>query len=378
VSVSQKKRSWRNPLQSSVAATGVEELKEFRSSGNGQYLNGRIELHSIGNFFRDEVIFSGMETSSPASRRYQKTGKLGEGTYGIVYKGTDTVTGQTDALKWMKPDDGAEGIRATTLREMSILRSVSHPNVLELKDVIICPSTVMLVTDYLDYDLRTMLKRIRKPLESDLVCSYAFQLLCGILALHTSRIIHRDLKPENILLDSHGYLKIGDFGLSRYFTLPLRQYSPNVVSMWYRAPELLFGDKFYEISIDIWSIGCIIAEMTIGTPLFWGDSELDQLHKIFEVLGTPDSESLPNYDALVEELVNVPRYPKKDWKDDLKFNDPQLVDLLARILNFDPARRLTAQEALVHPYFDHLPFGLRKMCCPANVWNSVVHPTTGV
>lgn len=302
--------------------------------------------------------------SNPA--RYLKESKLGEGTYGVVYKAKDTVTGRTIAEKIMKFDHEEDGIPPTTLREMSILRSVNHPNIVALLDVMIQPGTLCLVTEYLEFDMRYLLCRTRSKgkMNKDLICSYSFQLLCGIFVLHTHRIIHRDIKPENILLNNGGLLKICDFGLSRYFTLPLRQYSPEVVSQWYRAPELLFGDKFYELSIDIWSVGCIIAEMTQGIPLFVGDSDIDQLHKIFGVLGSPTPENFPKYQELGQDVTKFQNYQAKDLKTLLGTEDDYLVDLIQKMLQYDPMKRITAQDALRHPYFQNVSTTIRNICWP--------------
>lgn len=298
------------------------------------------------------------------SSRYLRESKLGEGTYGVVYKAIDTKNGETVALKIMKFDQEEDGIPPTTLREMSILRSISHTNIVSLKDVIIQPGSLILIQEYLDYNLRQLLLKVKKALDLPLIRSYSFQLLCGIFVLHTHRIIHRDIKPENLLLDVKGLLKICDFGLSRYFTLPLRQYSPDVVSEWYRAPELLFGTKFYELSIDIWSAGCIIAEMIRGAPLFQGDSDLDQIHQIFKVLGTPTEDTMPNYADLQKDFPGIAQYPRADLGEILQTDDEFLIDLVSKMLQYNPMRRLTAQDALKHPFFDNIPLQIRKMCWP--------------
>lgn len=307
-----------------------------------------------------------METAGEAPPRYQRLSKLGEGSYGIVYKAKDTFTGEIVAMKCMKLRQEVDGIKPTTLREISVLRSVSHPNLLCLKDVIATETSLTIITDYLDFDLREMFLRTHSaPLKEPLARSYAFQMLCGIFSLHTCRIVHRDLKPENILLDCEGNLKIGDFGLSRYFTLPMRPYTPEVVSLWYRPPELFFGKRYYDLSIDMWSIGCMIAEMYTGVPLFHGDSEVDQLHKIFSILGTPTPEDLPNYNDLVEDMKGMIRdFPRKSWSEVLRTDNLELIDLMNKIMQYNPAKRITPQDALRHPYFATIAHLIRQKCYP--------------
>lgn len=296
--------------------------------------------------------------------RYVDKEKLGEGTYGVVFKATDKITNQAVALKIIKLEQEPDGIPPTTLREMSILKSLDHHNIIKLHGASIKGNNIVLVTECCDFDLRYLLTHSEHPLDVNLVRSYAFQLLCGIFVLHTHRIIHRDLKPENLLLTVDGALKICDFGLSRYFSLPLRQYSPGVVSQWYKAPELLIGDRFYELSIDIWAAGCIIAEMTNGRPLFQGDSDTQEIHKIFEILGTPTKEEFPNFGQLLESFHN---YPRQDLATVLNTKDVYLIDLLNKIFNYNPIKRITAQEALHHPYFYQICPTIKQMCWPPNL-----------
>jgi serine/threonine protein kinase len=172
------------------------------------------------------------------------------------------------------------------------------------------------------------------------------------------------LKPENILLDREGFLKIGDFGLSRYFTFPLRQYTPDVVSVWYRAPELLVGKVPYELSIDIWSAACIIAEMTMGKPLFDGDSRIDQFRKITAILGSPTPDTFPLFELSEEQLGSLPHFEKRELKSVLMTDNLLLIDLLGKMLRYDPKKRLSAQEAINHPYFQKLSSTVRSRSCP--------------
>lgn len=212
---------------------------------------------------------------------YERQEKMGEGTYGAVYKAIYKPKAMAVALKVMPLNQDEEGISAKTIREIATLRHINHPSIVKLINVIIQPENIILIFPFLDFDLRQLIHRSKGPLKTELQRSYAFQLLTGIYHLHVNRVIHRDLKPENILLDCAGYLKICDFGLSRLFTIPLNQFTNDLVTMSYRPPEMLLHNSFYDLSIDVWSAGCVLAEMAIGEPLFPGDSEIDQIHKNF-------------------------------------------------------------------------------------------------
>ena len=178
-----------------------------------------------------------------------------------------------------------------------------------------------------------------------------WQLLAGTEACHAHRIVHRDLKPQNILINRTGSLKLADFGLARTFSVPLRQYTHEVVTLWYRCPEILLGQPTYSMAVDTWSAGCIFAEMAAGRPLFTGDSEVDQLFKIFQQLGTPSAAEWPGASQLPDWGASFPRFRKRSWAAVAPRLCDQGRDLLARMLVYDPARRISAAEALAHPYF---------------------------
>lgn len=186
--------------------------------------------------------------------------------------------------------------------------------------------------------------------------AYMYQLVNGVDACHRHRTIHRDIKPQNILLNDDGWLKLADFGLARTFSVPLRRYTHEVVTLWYRAPEILLGLERYSAAVDSWSIGCIFAEMAAGRPLFMGDSEIDQLFKIFRLLGTPTEVTWPGVSKLKDFQGSFPRWPAKGFGAAFDKLGPDGVDLLTKLLTYDPSQRITTAEALIHPYFtNHLP-----------------------
>jgi serine/threonine protein kinase len=285
--------------------------------------------------------------------RYERVEKIGEGTYGVVYKARDRSNGVVCALKKIRLADEDEGVPSTAIREISLLKELKHENIVSLKDVVYMDSKLYLVFEYLDQDLKHFMDT-SQDLDATTVKSYLHQLFKGIAFCHAHRVLHRDLKPQNLLLDMSGHLKLADFGLARAFSVPLRQYTHEVVTLWYRAPEILLGSEHYSTPADMWSAGCIFAEMVNRLPLFPGDSEIDELFRIFRTLGTPDESTWPG----VSELPNYKSaFPK--WQPQLLARSvPSLcaqgLDLLSDLFVYTPADRITCKKALAHPYFADL------------------------
>lgn len=285
--------------------------------------------------------------------RYQRLEKIGEGTYGVVYKAKDHDTSEIIALKKIRLEQEDEGVPSTAIREISILKELVHPNIVLFKDVVHQDNKLFLVFEYLDQDLKRFMDSV-PALQPALVKSYLYQLINGIAYCHAHRVLHRDLKPQNLLIDRMGALKLADFGLARAFGIPVRHYTHEVVTLWYRAPEILLGARKYSTPVDIWSIGCIFAEMVSRTPLFPGDSEIDQLHKIFMALGTPTEEMWPGVSELPDHKPTFPKWPCRSIALTVPKLDPKGQDLLGKMLTYNPAQRISARDALNHPYFDDL------------------------
>jgi len=281
--------------------------------------------------------------------RYRKLEKIGEGTYGVVYKAEDRVTGEIVALKRIRLDlADDEGIPGTAIREIALLKELQHPNIVRMFDVEHTEKKLTLVFEYLDQDLKKHLDQVQGGLESSKTASFLFQLCRGIEACHLAKVLHRDLKPQNVLINREGELKLADFGLARAFGIPVRNFTHEVVTLWYRAPDVLMGNKRYSTPVDIWALGCIFAEMHNGRPLFPGTCDEDQLDLIFKELGTPDPSTFPN-------LLNLPEYKPASYRlypkpSSLAHLVPGLckegVDLFQRFLEIDPEKRISAKDAL--------------------------------
>jgi cyclin-dependent kinase 2 len=282
--------------------------------------------------------------------RYQKLEKIGEGTYGVVYKARDVVTNDIVALKKIRLEGEDEGVPPTAIREISVLKEIQHENIVKLIDTVHTEDKLYLIFEYLEKDLRKYMETF-KVLPEPLIKKFLFQILSGICFCHRHRVLHRDMKPQNLLIDSNQNLKIADFGLARAFCVPMKTYTHEVVTLWYRAPEILLGCKKYSTPVDVWSVGCIFAELATGKPLFTGDSEIDQIFKIFSILGTPDESTFPGISNFPDFKPTFPKWKSKDLSGIIKGINGDGVDLLLQMLKLDPSQRISARNALNHEYF---------------------------
>lgn len=292
---------------------------------------------------------------SGTSSQFQQLEKLGEGTYATVYKGRNRSLGTYVALKEISLDS-EEGTPSTAIREISLMKELKHENIVTLYDVIHTENKLTLVFEYMDNDLKRYMDlhgyNSSGALEPRTVKSFMYQLLRGILFCHDNRVLHRDLKPQNLLISSKGQLKLGDFGLARAFGIPVNTFSNEVVTLWYRAPDVLLGSRNYSTSIDMWSAGCILAEMFTGKPLFSGSSNDDQLLKIFRIMGTPNERTWPGVSSYPNYKSDYTLFIPQDFRVLIPNIDNQALDLLQGLLQMRPDTRLSARQALHHPWFD--------------------------
>lgn len=283
--------------------------------------------------------------------------QLGKGTYGAVVRAINTTTKEVVAIKKIKLDVETEGIPATTLREIAILKNFQHENIVKLLHLDLSDKKIMLCLEYVKYDLKKYWDLHYKTATPNLnfIKNVMFQIIKGVDYLHSKKILHRDLKPQNVLISEDDLrVKIADFGLSRTYSIPIRNYTKEVLTLWYRAPELILGAEYYSTGIDMWSIGCIFGELLLKAPLFAGDSEINQLFKIFKLLGSPNEDNLPGYKTFPLFKVEFPYWDQgTGLENKLKGTciDKDGIDLLSKMLYYNPSKRISCKDALRHPFF---------------------------
>jgi cyclin-dependent kinase len=295
---------------------------------------------------------------------YRRTEILGQGAYGKVYKGQDIRTGQLVALKRALTTSEEEGVPPTTLREISILKSISECEfVVKLLDVVSTrtksgKAILYIIFQFLDCDLKNFMitsKGKGKGLDKVIAKEFCYQLLLGLRHCHNNGIMHRDLKPQNLLVENKKKIKIADFGLSRDFCIPLGKYTHEVVTLWYRAPEILLGARSYSTPVDVWSVGCIFGEILNGKPLFCGESEIEQLLAIFRVLGTPTEDTWPGINYF-KDWHEFPQWSPKKLEIIYPQIDKESIDFLQSMLRLNPLKRITIIEAIQSKYFDEIRY----------------------
>ena len=240
--------------------------------------------------------------------RYNQKTLIGKGSGGKVYKAFNTSTKTWVAMKMIEPDLQQNGEASEAIRELGILTVMEHQNVVRILDAFCKPDKMVLVLEFIEYDLQKYMYRkySGKCLEPWKVKHFALQLCRGVEYCHARCIVHRDLKPQNILIDYKLILKITDFGLARFVQGPIPHYTGNLVTLWYRPPEIILGQRSCYKPVDMWGVGCVIGEMAIGKPLFPGNSEIDTLYKIFQRLGTPTDATWPGVSQLQYYKHNFP------------------------------------------------------------------------
>lgn len=316
--------------------------------------------------------------------RYEKLkGLIGEGAHGVVHKALvlEKTSGpnwwplnspqrnkikssgkrkhaegaaEYVAIKKIRVKDSKLGLSMDAIREIKLLQELRHPNVMKVMDIFNHDSNINIVMQFMEMDLEKIIKAVRVPLTPGDVKQYMSMILEAVEYLHSNWVLHRDIKPGNLLVDKNGQLQLADFGLAKIYGSPDRDLSHQACTLWYRAPEMLFGAKSYGTGADMWSVGCVFAELLSRKPFFPGDGEINQLQTILAVLGTPTEEDWPGLTSLPQytKFAHTPGAPLK-----LMFGaaTSDALDLLAGLMTYDPRKRLTASQAKNHAYFRSQP-----------------------
>uniref|UniRef100_A0A8C2D0H1 cyclin-dependent kinase n=1 Tax=Cyprinus carpio TaxID=7962 RepID=A0A8C2D0H1_CYPCA len=299
---------------------------------------------------------------------FQCLNRIEEGTYGVVYRAKDKKTDEIVALKRLKMEKEKEGFPITSLREINTILKAQHPNIVTVREIVVGSNMdkIYIVMNYVEHDLKSLMETMKQPFLPGEVKTLMIQLLRGVRHLHDNWILHRDRKTSNLLLSHKGILKIGDFGLAREYGSPLKPYTPVVVTLWYRSPDLLLGAKEYSTAVDMWSVGCIFGELLTQKPLFPGKSEIDQINKVFKDLGSPSEKIWPGYSELpAVKKMTFTEYPYNNLRK--RFGallSDQGFDLMNKFLTYCPAKRISADEALKHEYFRESPLPIEPSMFP--------------
>ena len=297
---------------------------------------------------------------------YLHMNKIHEGVYGVVFRAQEKSSGEVYAIKKVKMGKEKEGFPITSIREINLLLSLKHPNIVNVREVVIGSSLdkTYVVMEYIEHELKDLMEYTGYQFRQSEVKLLVKQLLQAVEYLHNKFVIHRDLKTSNLLYSNKGILKVCDLGLARKYVSSNKSYTPVVVTLWYRAPEILLGCDKYTPAIDIWSVGCIFAELVLKEPLLRGQSETEQIGLIFQMLGTPNNTTWPGWKELkYARNINFKnhigdklseRFPKTTSTGDALISDSG-IDLLRQMLTYDPNKRITATKALKHPWFEEMP-----------------------
>lgn len=295
-------------------------------------------------FIRTQIFGTVFEITN----RYSDLNPVGMGAFGLVCSATDTLTNQQVAIKKIMKPFATAVLAKRTYRELKLLKHLRHENLICLQDIFLSPlEDIYFVTELQGTDLHRLLQT--RPLEKQFVQYFHYQILRGLKYVHSAGVVHRDLKPSNILINENCDLKICDFGLARIQDPQMTGY---VSTRYYRAPEIMLTWQKYDVEVDIWSAGCIFAEMIEGKPLFPGKDHVHQFSIITDLLGSPPSDVI---DTICSEntLKFVTSLRHRDpipFSERFKTVEPDAVDLLEKMLVFDPKKRITAADALAHPY----------------------------
>ncbi|KAL5183434.1 Protein IMPAIRED IN BABA-INDUCED STERILITY 1 [Glycine soja] len=364
----------------SVGASRSELGESGRASSNGGSESLSFRLGNLSKYVEGEQAAAGWPAWLSAvaceaihgwvplrADAFEKLDKIGQGTYSSVFRAKEVETGKIVALKKVRFDNfEPESVRFMA-REIMILRRLDHPNIIKLEGLITSrlSCSIYLVFEYMEHDITGLLARPEiKFSESQIKC-YMKQLLSGLEHCHSRGVMHRDIKGSNLLVNNEGILKVADFGLANFSNSGNKQpLTSRVVTLWYRPPELLLGSTAYGPSVDLWSVGCVFAELLIGKPILQGRTEVEQLHKIFKLCGSPPEEYWKKT-RLPHATLFKPQQPyDSSLRETFKDFHASTVNLLQTLLSVEPSKRGTASSALSLEYFKIKPYACEPSSLP--------------
>lgn len=333
-----------------------------------------LEMYSMTDlsvYHMPEEVFTGnTENIRPLDTEFLRQEQLGNGPNSIVYKVKEKKTGKVFALKVIEDIGLRSKLPKELFREITLLRNLNHDNIVKLHDVFLDsnPSSLLLVFEMCPYSLDKFIERY--PLDyikHDHVKCISRQLFKGLNYLHKNFIIHRDIKPANLLVSDKGQLKIADFGLSRKFSYVSRPSTPGRMTRWYQAPEMLLEAPTYTTKVDIWSAGCVVAELMTKRPFLPGQSDIQQLNLMIGILGCPTVKNWPKFhECRVPGRINLVGHPYNRLADHLQHVGCAAAhSLLSTIIMYDPDKRASAEECVRHDWFEQAPFPSKSIEFPS-------------
>ncbi|XP_010258718.1 PREDICTED: probable serine/threonine-protein kinase At1g54610 isoform X3 [Nelumbo nucifera] len=367
----------KNKAESGDDSTGLGESNGGSPSGEDSFT---LRVGNMQKYIQGEQVAAGWPPWLSAvageaiqgwvplrADSFEKMEKIGQGTYSSVFRARELDTGRIVALKKVRFDNfDPESVRFMA-REILILRRLDHPNIMKLEGLITSrmSCSIYLVFEYMEHDLAGLASCPNIKLSEAQVKCYMHQLLSGLEHCHSCNVMHRDIKGSNILVNNEGILKIADFGLANYFSPGHKQpLTSRVVTLWYRPPELLLGSTDYRASVDLWSVGCVFAELFLGKPILQGRTEVEQLHKIFKLCGSPPDEYWKN-SKVPHRTMFKPQHPYGSClRETCKELPATAVDLIETFLSLEPHKRGTASSALVSEYFTTKPYACDPSTLP--------------
>ncbi|EPR80059.1 Protein kinase [Spraguea lophii 42_110] len=300
---------------------------------------------------------------------YIRRSKIGEGAYAVIYK-SEEYEGESDskivketilpmkrvvAIKKIK--NRTAGIDGSAIREIKALRAINDKYVIRIHDVFFHNDSLNIVLEHVRCSLESIIKNKNIIFMPSDIKAWMYMIVRGVFAMHKKFFIHRDIKPSNILIDSQGVIKIADLGLAR--SIGLDHFTPTVATRWYRSPELLFGSNLYGFCVDIWSIGCIFAELFLRVPYLPGNDDINQLDTIFRALGTPTEKEWPQM-KMLPDYIELPNYPKTPLNALFTGASKDALDLMGKMFIYNPPMRITTKNILQHEYFKNSPKPTRR------------------